>query len=150
MCCCVDLYQLRLKTAPVGACPAGRLRRELMCRYWLEQGAVGGHFSIMRLLPASGGPYGRARLAAEISVDADSHDNDNRYQLGARFDNEVMMSDSSVSPRPVRRQQRHLTVRDGRVSSSALLDESGLLWIQHQGDLYQLRRTGAGKLILTK
>lgn len=47
-------------------------------------------------------------------------------------------------------QQRHLVVRDGQVSSHALLDESGMLWIQHRGGLYQLRRTAAGKLILTK
>ncbi|MCK0537099.1 hemin uptake protein HemP [Alcanivorax quisquiliarum] len=59
------------------------------------------------------------------------------------------MSGSSTPQRPARH-QRHLTVRDGRVNSRALLDENGLLWIQHQGGLYQLRRTAAGKLILTK
>ncbi|MEQ4923590.1 hemin uptake protein HemP [Proteus hauseri] len=36
------------------------------------------------------------------------------------------------------------------INSSELLDENGVVYIQHNGELYQLRQTKAGKLILTK
>lgn len=60
------------------------------------------------------------------------------------------MADSAFTQRAARAPQRHLTVRDSRISSRSLLNDSGILWIQHEGSLYQLRRTAAGKLILTK
>lgn len=53
------------------------------------------------------------------------------------------------SPRP-RSPYRSVTVRDGRINSRALLNDDGTLWIRHGDSFYQLRRTAAGKLILTK
>ena len=36
------------------------------------------------------------------------------------------------------------------INSFELLGENGVVYIQHNGELYQLRQTKAGKLILTK
>ncbi|WP_420094341.1 hemin uptake protein HemP [Proteus vulgaris] len=36
------------------------------------------------------------------------------------------------------------------INSVELLDKNGVVYIQHNGELYQLRQTKAGKLILTK
>ncbi|OAT47221.1 hemin uptake protein HemP [Proteus hauseri] len=36
------------------------------------------------------------------------------------------------------------------INSFELLGENGVVYIQHSGELYQLRQTKAGKLILTK
>lgn len=36
------------------------------------------------------------------------------------------------------------------INSTELLGENGVVYIQHNGELYQLRQTKAGKLILTK
>ncbi|HGM9879296.1 TPA: hemin uptake protein HemP [Proteus mirabilis] len=36
------------------------------------------------------------------------------------------------------------------INSMELLGKSGVVYIQHNGELYQLRQTKAGKLILTK
>ncbi|EQC01897.1 hemin uptake protein HemP [Photorhabdus temperata] len=41
-------------------------------------------------------------------------------------------------------------VQIGYIDSKQLLGESGITRIHHQGELYQLRQTKAGKLILTK
>ena len=55
----------------------------------------------------------------------------------------------NASPRP-NGLYRSVTVRDGRINSRALLNDEGILWIRHGDSFYQLRRTAAGKLILTK
>ncbi|WP_240531583.1 hemin uptake protein HemP [Proteus alimentorum] len=36
------------------------------------------------------------------------------------------------------------------ISSIELLGKNGVVYIQHNGELYQLRQTKSGKLILTK
>ncbi|MDY7855248.1 hemin uptake protein HemP [Proteus mirabilis] len=36
------------------------------------------------------------------------------------------------------------------INSIELLGKSGVVYIQHNGELYQLRQTKTGKLILTK
>ncbi|WP_193014509.1 MULTISPECIES: hemin uptake protein HemP [Gammaproteobacteria] len=36
------------------------------------------------------------------------------------------------------------------INSTELLGKDGVVYIQHNGELYQLRQTKAGKLILTK
>ena len=36
------------------------------------------------------------------------------------------------------------------INSIELLGKNGVVYIQHNGELYQLRQTKAGKLILTK
>lgn len=36
------------------------------------------------------------------------------------------------------------------INSAELLGKDGVVYIQHHGELYQLRQTKAGKLILTK
>jgi hemin uptake protein HemP len=36
------------------------------------------------------------------------------------------------------------------IDSSLLLNKTGRVWIQHRGQLYELRETRLGKLILTK
>lgn len=66
------------------------------------------------------------------------------------------MSQPTVAPTPrnesprSRGPYRSVTVRDGRINSRALLNDDGTLWIRHGDSFYQLRRTAAGKLILTK
>ena len=45
---------------------------------------------------------------------------------------------------------RQVEIRHSLVRSEALMDSDGLLWIEHDNSLYQLRRTASGKLILTK
>lgn len=45
---------------------------------------------------------------------------------------------------------RQVAVHNNQVRSEALMDSAGLLWIEHDNSLYQLRRTASGKLILTK
>jgi hemin uptake protein HemP len=37
-----------------------------------------------------------------------------------------------------------------RVSTRDLLGPNGIVWIEHDGEVYTLRRTRAGRLILTK
>ncbi|MCH8542469.1 MAG: hemin uptake protein HemP [Alcanivorax sp.] len=54
---------------------------------------------------------------------------------------------SAANPASVTRQ---VAVHNNLVRSEALMDSDGLLWIEHDNSLYQLRRTASGKLILTK
>lgn len=53
------------------------------------------------------------------------------------------MNASSPSPRPLLTPPRTL-------DSQTLLGPRGEVWIAHQGQLYRLRVTSQGKLILTK
>ncbi|WP_241726433.1 MULTISPECIES: hemin uptake protein HemP [Proteus] len=47
------------------------------------------------------------------------------------------------------RQNSHSSIIQS-INSVELLGKDGVVYIQHNGELYQLRQTKAGKLILTK
>lgn len=43
-----------------------------------------------------------------------------------------------------------VAVQQGCIDSRSLFHDDNRVWIQHEGETYQLRRTRNGKLILTK
>ncbi len=65
--------------------------------------------------------------------------------LATAMDQEASMNTTASQERP-----RAAPIGQRRISSSQLLAGSRTLLIEHAGELYQLRHTSKGKLILTK